>query len=38
VSTEAASLLTIAAEAHDRASSGGGRVAAMSDSVRDLAG
>ncbi|KAB2964232.1 methyl-accepting chemotaxis protein [Zoogloea sp.] len=38
VSAEAASLLTIAAEAHDRASSGGGRVAAMSDGVRDLVG
>ncbi len=38
VSSEAASLLTIAAEAHDRASSGGGRVAAMSEGVRDLVG
>lgn len=38
VSAEAASLLTIAADAHDRASSGGGRVAQMSDGVRDLVG
>ncbi|WP_254051064.1 methyl-accepting chemotaxis protein, partial [Zoogloea sp. LCSB751] len=38
VSTEAGQLLGIAADAHARASSGGGRVAGMSDSVRELAG
>ena len=38
VSAEATRLLAIAAEAHERASSGGGRVALMSDGVRDLAG
>ncbi|WP_374482641.1 methyl-accepting chemotaxis protein [Zoogloea sp.] len=38
VSTEAGLLLGIAADAHARASSGGGRVAEMSDSVRELAG